>query len=125
MLFLASCSVQSDEYNTPPPYSAPAEPENPIYDSTPAYEDQIPGNPATLDPGLPPDPGAFTDPEPHTPAASIPQTPAASILHTVEKGDTLSGISARYKVPMDSIRRANNMTSDVVVLGRKMIIPAQ
>ena len=39
------------------------------------------------------------------------------------EGDTLSGISSKYKVPAASIKQANRMTNDVVVLGRKMVIP--
>jgi LysM repeat protein len=125
LLLLASCSVQSDEYNTPPPYTASADPANPIYESPAAYEHDMPGNPAAIDPGLPVDPGASTTTAPMVPAATNPPPVNMPIVHTVEKGDTLSGLSSKYKVPMESIRRANNMTNDTVVLGRRMIIPAQ
>jgi LysM repeat protein len=54
--------------------------------------------------------------------ASVSANAPASI-HTVVAGDTLSGISAKYKVPSASIKQANRMTNDVVVLGRKMVIP--
>lgn len=125
LLCLVSCSVQNDEYNTPPPYTAPADPANTIYDSPAAYEHDVPGNPAAMDPGLPVDPGASTAAAPVAPAVSSPPPINMPVVHTVEKGDTLSGLSDKYKVPMESIRRANNMTKDTVVLGRKMIIPAQ
>jgi hypothetical protein len=128
LLLLASCSVQSDEYDTPSPYSPAAEPANPIYESPAAYNHDVPGNPAAMDPGLPVDPGAFTDTQPSTPVAPASSTPPPipmPVVHTVESGDTLSGLSAKYKIPMQSIRAANNMTSDTVVLGRKMIIPAR
>jgi len=128
-LLLASCSVPDDGYNTPPPYMPQAEPQNPVYDSPAAYEHDMPGNPAALDPGLPADPGASPQQPPSLQAAHSPaQAPHQGIIavvHTVEKGDTLSGLSARYKVPMESIRRANNMTNDTVILGRRMIIPAR
>jgi LysM repeat protein len=117
--------VQSDEYNTPPPYTPPADPANPIYDSPAAYEHDVPGNPAAIDPGLPVDPGTTSYTAPAAPAESNIPPIHMPVVHTVEKGDTLSGLSARYKVPMESIRRANNMTNDIVVLGRRMIIPAQ
>jgi LysM repeat protein len=32
-------------------------------------------------------------------------------------------LSKKYNVPMDSIKQANRMTNDIVVLGRKMVIP--
>ena len=129
LLLLASCSVPSDEYDTPRPYVPQAEMENPVYDSPPAYEQDMPGNPAALDPGLPADPGASPQQPPSAQAsptpAPAPHQGIIAVVHTVEKGDTLSGLSARYKVPMESIRRANNMTNDTVVLGRRMIIPAR
>jgi LysM repeat protein len=61
-------------------------------------------------------------PTANVPAATAPTQ--AATTHTVVKGDTLGGIAAKYKVPMASIKKANNMTKDTVVLGKKMIIPA-
>ena len=55
-------------------------------------------------------------------AAVLPDHAPATI-HTVVKGDTLSGLSAKYRVPMASIMSANRMTDDKVILGRKMVIP--
>jgi hypothetical protein len=51
-------------------------------------------------------------------------TPDASgrIVHTVVVGDTLSGIAFRYGVSADEIRRLNNLTSDVVILGSQLVI---
>jgi len=62
---------------------------------------------------------------PTTPAAPSTPSNGAAIIHTVVKGDTLSGISAKYKVPIASIKAANRMTNDTVVLDRKMVIPPQ
>jgi LysM repeat protein len=122
---LTSCATQkADTYDTGDAYGyadsgmagaqSPAY-DNPIYDSPAAYEESH-ASAAAYTP--PPAPAAV-----RTPAA--PTTPArqSPIIHTVVRGDTLSGISAKYKVPMDAIKRANNMTSDTVVLDRKMIIP--
>ena len=55
----------------------------------------------------------------------MPRAPSngAAIIHTVVAGDTLSGISAKYKVPTAAIKQANAMTKDTVVLGKKMVIP--
>lgn len=121
---VASCASQSaDKYDTAAPdgpVSAPVtEPANPVYDTPAAYEETS----ATA--ATPPvtEPGAVT--APNTPAVAAPRAPAngAAIIHTVVAGDTLSGISAKYKVPSAAIMQANGMTKDTVVLGRKMVIP--
>ncbi|TAG09251.1 MAG: LysM peptidoglycan-binding domain-containing protein [Verrucomicrobia bacterium] len=131
LLFLTVCSLagfftacspyRSDAYDTQPPasHSASASPDaavNPVYDSAPAYEDN----------------SASAYVAPASPSVSSPavQAPAApdfrsATIHTVVAGDTLSGIAAKYKVPAASIKKANNMTRDIVVLGKKMVIPPQ
>lgn len=61
-----------------------------------------------------------------SPAAAEPSAPpsvAASTSHTVVRGDTLGGIARRYGVSTSAIKQANGMTSDTVVLGRKLVIP--
>ena len=123
-VLLASCaSDQPSTYDTTTnPYGVPdagavnppaAAAANPIYDSPAAYEDST----VTADPV----PSPAVTPA-LTPAAAPPANGAATI-HTVVKGDTLSGISTKYKVPIASIKQANRMTNDTVVLGRKMVIP--
>jgi N-acetylmuramoyl-L-alanine amidase len=119
---LVSCASQkADTYDTSNPYGAPdagyadtaaTEPANPVYDTPAAYEEsgQQPAAPAYV-------------PDPATPAQPPASGNTAAIIHTVVKGDTLSGLSAKYKVPIASIKQANRMTNDTVVLGRKMVIP--
>ncbi len=104
---LASCAApKSNPYDTDP-YGLPdASYDDPslgdaVYDTPPAYD--IDG------PDLTPDAPA----------------PAQVRRHKVVRGDTLSGISRKYNVKMSSIKSANNMKSDVVVLGRTLIIPAR
>lgn len=126
---LASCaSRQAREYDTPthpaspppiaqatPPASAPA---NPVYDTPAAYEEN-----ATAAA-----PVRVSAPVATAPVVSAPVAPSsngAAIIHTVVKGDTLSGISKKYKIPVAAIKQANRMTNDTVVLGRKMVIPPQ
>jgi LysM repeat protein len=117
---LVSCASQkADTYDTSNPYGAPdaglagapaTEPANPVYDTPAAYEES----------GAAPVPApAYAD----TPAAPEPTGNGAAIIHTVVRGDTLSGLSAKYRVPAASIKQANRMTNDTVVLGRKMVIP--
>lgn len=122
---LVSCASQkADPYDTANPYGSPdagqanppaSAPANPVYDTPAAYEE------SSATPAAP-----SVTPE----AAAVPAAPAApangaAIIHTVVAGDTLSGISSKYKVPIASIKQANRMTSDVVVLGRKMVIPSR
>ncbi len=121
--FVSCATHKADKYDTAdttpvnsPPVNAPA---NPVYDTPAAYEET--GAATAAAPVAAP--GAM--PPPNTQAAALPQAPSngAAIIHTVVAGDTLSGISAKYKVPAATIKQANRMTNDTVVLGRKMVIP--
>jgi len=68
-------------------------------------------------------------------AAAVAETPAATparpaavaggggIEHTVQWGETLSGIAERYGVPMAQIREANSLTGSTIVTGRRLRIP--
>ena len=129
---LFSCAPsKSDNFDTapPPPVASPvaqtnppATPSaNPDYDTPPAYEENN-GAPSTAGaPGAPTGkPGATK------PAAAMPAAPSANgpaTMHVVVAGDTLGKIAHQYKVPIASIKQANHMTNDIVVLGRKMVIP--
>ncbi|HNB50873.1 MAG TPA: LysM peptidoglycan-binding domain-containing protein [Anaerolineales bacterium] len=42
---------------------------------------------------------------------------------TVQSGDTLSTISANYQVPMEAIRRWNNLSGDIVQEGMPLTVP--
>jgi LysM repeat protein len=127
---VVSCAPHPEEYDTPPPYhladasqignaANPHGPSrDPLYESPAVYEE----TPAT--PDFVASPGLAAEPS----AALAPAAPAApqyrsTIVHTVERGDTLSGLSSKYKVPIQAIQEANGMTNDIVVLGRKMVIP--
>ena len=121
---LVSCASQkANEYDTSNPYGTPdggqvkppaTAPANPVYDTPAAYEEST--TPAVENPALATTPAGPA----HGPAAPAH---GAAVIHTVVKGDTLSGISAKYKIPSASIKQANRMTNDTVVLGRKMVIP--
>lgn len=118
---LVACAPkQQGGYDTANPYGAsaanapyqPDAPANPTYDTPAAYEDST----AAVTP--------TTEPAGVTPTAPPVANQAAATTHTVVKGDTLGGIATKHKVPMASIMKANNMTKDTVVLGKKLIIPA-
>ena len=48
---------------------------------------------------------------------------APSVVHVIRRGDTLSGIADRYRVPVRQIRSANNLSNDKIVVGRVLKIP--
>ena len=51
--------------------------------------------------------------------------PATAQNHTVKSGDTLFGISRRYNVSVDSLKKANNLRSDRLSLGQSIKIPGK
>lgn len=52
------------------------------------------------------------------------QSFAASIEYSVVSGDTLWKISQNFKVPVDAIKSLNNLTSDAISIGQKLLIPS-
>ena len=46
-----------------------------------------------------------------------------TVRHLVKRGDTLSEIALRYDVSAASIRRANRLRSDVIKMGKVLVIP--
>lgn len=50
---------------------------------------------------------------------------AGAGIHTVKRGDTLSGIAQRYGTSVSALKRSNNLRSDLIKIGQKLIIPAQ
>jgi membrane-bound lytic murein transglycosylase D len=65
-------------------------------------------------------------PKKTAPVAATPKVVSAAIsdkVHLVQKGDTLYNISRRYQgVTVDQLRRLNNLTSDAVKPGQKLIV---
>jgi hypothetical protein len=115
-----SCAPKPYGYDTPNPYGTPdagygtpyQPPVNPTYDTPAAYEEST-GGPATVDPA-----------DPSGSSQGTPTTGRPATVHTIVAGDYLGKIAAKYKVSIASIKKANNMTTDTVVLGKKLIIPA-
>lgn len=62
-------------------------------------------------------------PLPAAPAVAGDATAPAELIHTVVRGDTLSGISSRYQVDASIVRKANGMKVDKIMLGQKLKIP--
>ena len=45
--------------------------------------------------------------------------------HTVRRGETLSGIARKYRVNVDALRFANNISGHNIIIGSKLVIPGQ
>lgn len=50
---------------------------------------------------------------------------SANIIHEVQRGDALISISKKYGVDVDTIKDANNINSDKIVIGQNLVIPFQ
>jgi LysM repeat protein len=46
-------------------------------------------------------------------------------IHSVKRGDTLSGIAQSYGTTVYALKHANKLRSDLIKIGQKLIIPAQ
>lgn len=57
-----------------------------------------------------------------SPPSSSPPT-ATGNEHVVQKGDTLTSIAKNYGVTIAELRKANNLASDTLKVGQKLVIP--
>jgi LysM repeat protein len=74
------------------------------------------------------DPGAAATADPNAVATTEPETtaPRGEVMHTVVSGDTLTGLSVLYNIPVDVIVAANGLTNvDSLDLGQILTIPAE
>lgn len=117
----------ADQGSASAPYQPVNPPANQTYDTPAAYEENSsPSAPtpdtALIDPGVSkPSRPANSRPAPQLPPAKLP---ASGTDHVVVKGDTLGGIARKYGTTPAAIKQANAMTSDTIVLGKKLKIPA-
>ena len=54
---------------------------------------------------------------------AVPGPTAVIVKYKVKAGDNLTAIAARYKVTIQAIMAANNMTTDTIRIGEELIIP--
>lgn len=54
----------------------------------------------------------------------VPQTGSHQVQHKVQLGETLSGLAARYKIPLTALASANNVPTDYMLInGQILTIP--
>lgn len=85
-------------------------------------------NVATTVPEATAEPGAEATAVPDAAATAAPETegPRGEVMHTVVAGDTITGLSLLYNVPVDVIVAANNLTNvDSLDVGQVLVIPAE
>jgi LysM repeat protein len=57
--------------------------------------------------------------------AGAPELTGGEQIYAVKSGDTLSSIAKHFSVKVRAIRTANNLTTDRIVVGQKLKIPAK
>jgi len=58
-----------------------------------------------------------------TNTAPVATTSSATRSHNIVKGDTLFGITRKYNVTLDALKKANGMTGDTIYAGQTLRIP--
>jgi len=76
----------------------------------------------TVSSSVSPQPTVASAPRPVT-AVKVQPASKPPIRHTVKSGDTLWGLSQKYKTTVKSIQTANGMKGTNLKIGRKLIIP--
>ena len=55
---------------------------------------------------------------------SKPGTSSGTVLYTVQSGDSLYSIARRFNTTVDELKTINNLTSDILSIGQKLLIPS-
>lgn len=103
--------------SAPAPAAAPAPAPAPAPVPTPVVEDAAPL--------IPPEPAVSPAPEAAAPAADAATDADAPFPYNVKEGDTLDSIAIKFSARKDVIMRLNNMTTEAVRPGQKLLIPWQ
>jgi N-acetylmuramoyl-L-alanine amidase len=60
----------------------------------------------------------------NAPAQLVVAAPPQVSEHTIARGETLSGIAARYRISLSRLREANELRNDTIRVGQVLVIPA-
>lgn len=121
----AAPPAQPSVTQSPPPSSPPktssrkSKSKQPTKTMTVASNTTRSSKPTSPPPSVYKPPPAPTPPKPKAPTPKKPQTR----YHNIAKGDTLWGISRRYKVSIPAIKTANGLSSDLIRPGQTLRIP--
>ncbi len=109
---------------TPPVITSAITPSPPVIRSTqPLPRPPVSG---TTIPLTKPKPTVVSRPKPKPkpkPVKKIKPKSKPPITHTIRKGDTLYGISRKYKISVTAIQRANGLKGTNLRIGQKLLIP--
>jgi LysM repeat protein len=108
------------------PERRPTPPLTPVVARPPTRAIAADNRPDPSPPATPVNRTATKPPAAKPPAAKpTAQKPPAKkkTTHTVRRGDSLSSLSRRYGVSVQAIKKANNLKSDRIIDGRKLVIP--
>ncbi|KAI0166520.1 hypothetical protein GGR57DRAFT_446975 [Xylariaceae sp. FL1272] len=110
------CQISHTDYTLPPGLRDP-----------PSYAASAVNASSRLAPPPPYSPSAKGGPPPLTPQdeklAAARDEPAEDILHFLDHDhDSINSLSLRYGVPAGALRRANNIHSDNLILGRRTVV---
>lgn len=90
--------------------------------STSAESWGLPLPEGTSDPSAPSLPG--TQQNPRVAPAVIASPPAEPMEYTIRSGDSLTRIAEKFGMTLSQIKKANEMTSDKILVGKKLKIPS-
>ncbi|MGJ8656116.1 MAG: LysM peptidoglycan-binding domain-containing protein [Akkermansiaceae bacterium] len=77
-------------------------------------------------PGVSSTPPVEYTPPPSQPYTPLPAEPTGSATtHIVEKGDTIWGLTRKYSVTEEQLRQTNNLSTDTIWVGQRLVIPAR
>lgn len=52
------------------------------------------------------------------------ELPTTTTIYTVQKGDSLYSIATAFKTTVDTIKQLNNLTSNTILIGQQLLVPA-
>ncbi|MBQ6687269.1 MAG: LysM peptidoglycan-binding domain-containing protein [Bacilli bacterium] len=55
--------------------------------------------------------------------SNVPEVESGEVVYTVKSGDNLYAIARKYNVTVDAIKKANNLSSNLLSVGQNLIIP--